>query len=291
MTVRLFTAMITPYDNDLQVNYQKAEELAEHLVNNGSDGIIVCGTTGESPVLSTEEKLKLFSVVKNKVGDRVEVWAGTGSNSTAATIELSKEAEKLGVSGLLLVTPYYNKPTQEGLFLHFKSIAESVSIPVMLYNVPSRTGISLLPETILSLSEINNIKAIKEASGNLDQISLLRTTLPEDFLIYSGDDSLTLPMLAVGAAGVVSIASHIVGNNIKEMIDSFFAGKINKAMEIHQYLFPIFRGLFICSNPIPLKESLNLMGMDVGGLRLPLCSAGEKERAELKALLKRINLI
>lgn len=291
LAARLLTAMITPYDSQQRVNYAKAGEVAEYLCNNGSEGIVVCGTTGESPVLTPEEKLRLYATVKEKVGDRAQVWAGTGSNSTAASLELSREAEKLGVYGIMLVTPYYNKPSQEGLYKHFKAIAGSISSPVMLYNVPGRTAANLLPETVARLAEVDNIVAVKEASGSMDQVSLLKNLVPEDFLVYSGDDSLTLPLLALGATGVVSIASHLVGNEMRKMLEAFFAGDVLTATRIHLRLFPLFRGLFITSNPVPLKEALNMLGHEVGGLRLPLTGASEGEKAQIREVLQNLQLL
>lgn len=285
LKARLLTAMVTPYDEQLQVDLAKAKRLARHLADTGSEGIVVCGTTGESPVLSIEEKLSLFAAVKQEVGDKVEVWAGTGSNNTSASVELTRKASELGIKGIMAVTPYYNKPSQKGLYEHFRAIAEATHLPVMLYNVPGRTGVNLLPETVKKLAEVDNIVAIKEASGNLDQVSQIRVLVPEDFTIYSGDDSLTLPMLAVGASGVVSIASHIAGQRIKEMIDAYFDGKVDKARRLHGELFPLFKGLFITTNPIPLKEALNMMGIDVGGLRLPLTGASESEKDQIRRLL------
>ncbi|PKM78446.1 MAG: 4-hydroxy-tetrahydrodipicolinate synthase [Firmicutes bacterium HGW-Firmicutes-15] len=289
--LKMFTAMITPYHSDLQVNYTRAGEIAEHLADTGSDGIVVSGTTGESPVLSKEEKLELFAAVKAKVGSRVEVWAGTGSYDTKASVSLSQAAEKVGMDGLLVVTPYYNKPSQEGLYQHFKTIAESVSIPIMLYNIPGRTGTNMLPETVARLADIENIVALKESSGNMDQLSILKNIVPDTVSIFSGDDSLTLPMLALGAAGVVSIASHLVGKEIKHMLEFFAAGDVNQAQQLHNYLFPMFKGLFITTNPVPVKEALNILGMGVGGLRLPLCNANEGEIIQLKELLSRYNLL
>lgn len=292
MTVpRLLTAMVTPYDDQLQVDYAKAAKLAEYLANNGTEGIVVSGTTGESPVLSDEEKLKLFAAVKGKLGKRIPVWAGTGSNDTKHSLELSKEAEKLGVDGVMLVCPYYNKPSQEGLYQHFKTIAGAVSLPVMLYNVPGRTSINLLPETVARLAEIENIVAIKEASGSMDQVSTLMTLLPEDMTVYSGDDSLTLPMMALGARGVVSIASHLVGNQILAMIEAFNQGEVKSAADLHKQLFPIFKGLFITTNPVPLKEALNQLGQNVGGLRLPLAEASPTEKTFIQELLINANLL
>ncbi len=288
---RMMTAMITPYTDDLQVNYDKAGEIAEYLCRNGSEGLVVCGTTGESPVLSHEEKLELFAVVRDSINGRIPVWAGTGSNNTAATVELSREAEKLGVDGIMLVTPYYNKPSQEGLYQHFKQVAQNISLPVMLYNIPGRSSIDLLPETVARLSEVKNIVAIKEASGNMDQMTQLKIMLPDDFLIYSGDDSMTLPMMALGAAGVVSIASHLVGNEMKKMIDAYIQGNKEEALNIHKKLFPIFRGLFITTNPVPLKEALNIMGMQVGGFRPPLYRADDKEIVTIKKMLVDFGLL
>ncbi|HZK43618.1 MAG TPA: 4-hydroxy-tetrahydrodipicolinate synthase [Syntrophomonadaceae bacterium] len=289
--LRLLTAMVTPYNDDLEINYEKVSEVARHLANNGTDGIVVAGTTGESPVLSPEEKLKLLKTTKEAVGSKVKVWAGTGSNNTNESVYLTKEAEKIGADGIMLVTPYYNKPSQEGLYLHFKTIAEKVSIPVMLYNVPGRTSSNLLPETIKRLVEIENIMAVKEASGNMDQVSLLKTMIKDKAVIYSGDDSLTMPIMALGGHGVVSIASHIVGKQIKEMINSFLANDIQKAIETHLRLFPIFKGLFITTNPVPLKEALNMLGMDVGGFRLPLTNATYEEQGIIRGILMDNNII
>lgn len=288
---KMLTAMITPYHDNLEVNYEKAGEIAEYLVNNASDGLVVCGTTGESPVLSTEEKLKLYAAVKAKVGKKVEVWAGTGTNNTKASIDLSKEAEKLGADGIMLVGPYYNKPSQEGLYQHYKAIAQSISLPVMLYNVPGRTASNILPDTVQRLAQIDNIVAIKEASGSMDQVSELVSKLPDTMSVFCGDDSLTLPMMALGAIGVVSIASHLVGKEIKQMINYFSVDDIKNALELHKYLFPMFKGLFIASNPVPLKEALNLLGMNVGGLRLPLCNASTSEINFVRELLNKYNII
>lgn len=288
--LKMLTAMITPYDQDLQVNYAKAVEIAKYLIDNDSDGLVVSGTTGESPVLSIEEKLQLFTAVKQAVGTNVEVWGGTGSYSTQASIELSRKAEKAGVDGVLLVNPYYNKPSQEGMYQHFKAIAESLSIPVMLYNIPGRTGINLLPETVVRLAAIENIVAIKEASGSMDQVSELKNMLGDKIDIYSGDDSLTLPMLSLGAKGVVSIASHLAGKDIKKMLNAFASGDTTQAARIHSYLFPMFKGLFVATNPVPVKEALNILGMQAGGFRLPLCNASEDEIGFIHDLLKKYNL-
>lgn len=288
--LKLFTAMVTPYDENLEVNYDKAADLAGYLIANGSDGLVVSGTTGESPVLSKEDKVRLFAVVREAAGNKAEVWAGTGSYDTRESVELSKKAEQIGADGLLLVCPYYNKPSQEGLYQHFKAVAESVSIPVMLYNIPGRTGINLMPETVARLAMIDNITAIKEASGNMDQVSLLKNLLPENFSIFSGDDSLTLPMLAIGASGVVSIASHLVGKEIKAMLEAFAVGDNENALKLHRYLMPMFKGLFITTNPVPVKEALNMLGMQLGSFRLPLCNATQGEMEFISNLLAKYNL-
>jgi len=287
---KMLTAMITPYDENLQVNYPKAIEIAKYLVANASDGLVVSGTTGESPVLSIEEKLQLFRTVKQAVGKEVEVWAGTGSYCTSDAVELSQKAEQAGADGVLLVNPYYNKPSQEGMYQHFKAIADSISIPVMLYNIPSRTGINLLPETVVRLAEVDNIIAIKEASGNMDQVSQIRNLVGDKIDIYSGDDSLTLPMLSIGAKGVVSIASHLVGKEIKQMLESFANCDFVQAEQMHRYLFPMFKGLFVATNPVPVKEALNILGMQAGSFRLPLCNASQDELVFLHTLLKKYKL-
>ena len=288
---RLITAMITPFDDRLQVNYAKAAEVAEYLAKNGTEGIVVAGTTGESPVLSDEEKLRLFATVKEQVGSRVSVWAGTGSNNTQHSIELSREAEKLGVDGVLLVGPYYNKPSQEGLYQHFRAIAEAINIPAMVYNIPSRTSSNILPETIARLAQIDNIVALKESSGDMNQVSQLAYLLPEGMKVYSGDDSLTLPMMALGAHGVVSVASHLVGKDIQRMITAFNNGDTREATRIHLALYPIFKGLFITTNPVPLKEAMNILGMEVGGLRLPLTRASQQEHEFIRNMLMSTGLL
>ncbi|MDA8228274.1 MAG: 4-hydroxy-tetrahydrodipicolinate synthase [Desulfitobacterium hafniense] len=283
---RILTAMVTPMNQSLEVDYAEAKRLAEYLVEHGSDGIVVSGTTGESPTLSFDEKVRLFGVVKEAVGKRAAVIAGVGSNSTDASIELAQKAEEVGVDGLLVVVPYYNKPTQEGLYQHFKAIAESTSLPVMLYNVPGRTSANLLPHTVQRLSRIANITSLKEASGSMDQVSELKRILPQEFAIYSGDDSLTLPMLALGCSGVVSVASHIVGKEMKQMVDAWFAGDYQTALNCHLNLLPMFKGLFVTTSPIPVKYLLGKLGLNPGGLRLPLVNPTLEEQKYLDELLE-----
>ncbi|MGI6307870.1 MAG: 4-hydroxy-tetrahydrodipicolinate synthase [Dethiobacteria bacterium] len=287
----LITAMVTPFYRDLRVDYDKVAELAEHLLKTGSDGLVLAGTTGESPTLSADEKINICKTALEVVKGRIKIIAGTGGNSTREAIELSKRAEEAGVDGIMLVTPYYNKPPQEGLYRHFKSIAEAVSLPIMLYNVPGRTAINLAAETTLRLAEIENIVAVKEAGGNLEQITYICARAPEGFSVYSGDDSLTLPVLSVGGVGVVSVTSHLIGLEIKKMIETFFAGKVNEAAKIHQKLLPLFNGLFVVANPIPVKAALNMIGQEVGEPRLPLCPLTENLAANLKELLRHYNLL
>lgn len=286
----LITAMVTPFDENLKVDYNQVAELAKHLSDTGSDSLVLSGTTGESPTLSADEKISICRTALEAVQGKVKIIAGTGGNSTRETIKLSKEAEKAGVDGIMLVVPYYNKPPQEGLYRHFRSVAEAISLPVMLYNVPGRTAVNLTAETTLKLAEIENIIAIKEASGDLEQITYICAGAPEGFSIYCGDDSLTLPVLSVGGVGVVSITSHLVGLEIKQMIESYITGETEKAAKIHQKLLPLFNGLFVMANPIPVKAALNLTGWKVGKPRLPLCPLTEKLTADLKELLRVYNL-
>ncbi len=282
----VITAMATPFREDGAVDYDRSAELARRLVDSGSTGIVVAGTTGESPTLSDEEKLQLLRVVKDAVGGRAAVLAGTGTYDTAHSVHLSQQAQRLGADGLLVVVPYYNRPTQEGLYRHFKAVAESTDLPVLMYNIPGRTGTNMLPETVARLSEVRNVAGIKEASGSLDQVSEIRRRTPDHFLIYSGDDSLTLPYLSVGAVGIVSVASHLVGREIREMIAHFQAGRVEEARRIHLRLFPLFRALFIAPNPVPLKAALELAGFPVGKPRLPLVEATEKEREQIAAAMR-----
>lgn len=282
----VITAMATPFREDGAVDYERAGELARRLVHTGSSGIVVAGTTGESPTLTDEEKLELLRVVRDAVAGRAAVLAGTGTYDTAHSVHLSRQAQRVGADGLLVVVPYYNRPTQEGLYQHFKTVAESTDLPVLMYNIPVRTGTNMLPETVVRLSEVRNVAGIKEASGSLDQVSEIRRRTPEHFLIYSGDDSLTLPYLSVGAVGIVSVASHLVGREIVEMIAHFQAGRVQEARRIHLRLFPLFRALFIAPNPVPLKAALELAGFPVGKPRLPLVEATPKEREQIAAALR-----
>lgn len=286
---RVLTAMVTPFDAQMQVDYGKARKLAKYLVENGSDGIVVAGTTGESPTLTNEERNRLVEAVVNEVGDKAKVIVGTGNNDTFDSMGMTKDAEKTGAHGVMAVVPYYNKPPQEGLYTHFRMIAESTNLPVILYNIPGRSAINMTADTIARLAQIDNIVAIKEAAGSMDQVTEIRRKTPVDFVIYSGDDSLTLPMLSLGAHGIISVVSHVVGPELQQMVKAFFAGDIAKATQIHMELYPMFKTMFITSNPIPVKTCLNMLGLDVGGLRPPLVDPTEAEVATLKALLQSYN--
>ena len=279
---QVLTAMATPFDAQGRLDEEAAARLAVYLLDNGSDGLVVCGTTGESPTLSHEEKLRLFRLVKNAVGGRGKVIAGTGGNDTAASVILTQEAAEIGVDAALLVVPPYNKPSQEGLYQHFKKIAESVpNLPCMLYNVPPRTAQNLEAGTTIRLArDVPNIVATKEASGNLIQCAEIFAGVPETFALYSGDDGLTLPLLSVGGVGVVSVSAHLVGKDMKAMHTAFFAGDYAQAARLNAKMLPIVRALFqpTTANPAPLKAALNMLGVPVGGLRLPLVEANEKER-------------
>ncbi|MDJ0570009.1 MAG: 4-hydroxy-tetrahydrodipicolinate synthase [Pleurocapsa sp. MO_192.B19] len=289
---RVITAMVTPFDEDGSVNYAVAEKLAVHLVENGSDGLVICGTTGESPTLSWSEEYELFKVVKQAVGTKAKIIAGTGSNSTSEAIAATQKAAKLDLDGSLQVVPYYNKPPQSGLYNHFRAIAQACpDLPMMLYNVPGRTSRNLEPETVANLAQIGNIVAIKEASGDLEQACKIRVLTPSTFAIYSGEDALTLPLLSVGSVGVVSVASHLVGNQMQEMIQAFIKGKNQQARAIQVNLFPLFQALFMTTNPIPVKAALNLQGWNVGKLRTPLCELQLDLLENLKIVLKKLDLV
>ena len=289
---RVLTAMVTPFLPDETVNYEMAETLAVKLVDNGTDTLVLCGTTGESPTLTWAEEYELFNVIQSAVGDRAKLMAGTGSNSTKEAIEATQKASALGIDGTLQVVPYYNKPPQEGLYQHFRAIAQACpDISVLLYNVPGRTSRNLEPETVARLADIPNIVGIKEASGDVDQASQIRGLTDADFGIYSGDDSLTLPLLSVGAQGVVSVASHIVGNDLQDMIQSYEKGDINAARSTHLKLFPLFKVLFEAPNPIPVKIALQLKGLDVGSTRLPLAHSDSSLEENIQAVLQKLDLL
>jgi 4-hydroxy-tetrahydrodipicolinate synthase len=282
---RLLTAMVTPFDAKGNVDYAQAKKLAKALLDSGSDGVVVAGSTGECPTLSHQEKLKLFSEVKSAVGDRGTVIAGTGNYSTAESIELTKEAEKTGVDACMLVVPYYNRPTQDGLYEHFKAVAKATKLPCIVYNVPTRTVTNLAAETAIKLSQVDNIFGIKEASANFEQIAKIIKGVRQDFLVYSGNDGDTFPVLCLGGYGVISVASHLVGKQMKKMIEDFLKGDTKKAADYHHNLLPLVNALFVVSNPIPIKYALNYVGFSVGKPRLPLTEADDKSKAAIEQAL------
>ncbi|MFD2680336.1 4-hydroxy-tetrahydrodipicolinate synthase [Bacillus seohaeanensis] len=281
----VLTAMVTPFNSEGEVDFNATETLVNYLIANGSDGLVVAGTTGESPTLTTEEKISLFRFVVKIVDGRVPVIAGTGSNNTKASISLTKQAQETGVDGVMLVTPYYNKPSQEGLVQHFETIAHSTTLPVMLYNIPGRSSVNMSVETIVRLSKINNIVAVKDASGDLDAMTQIISKTSSDFALYSGDDGLTLPVLAIGGAGVVSVASHVIGNEMQEMIHTFQNGNVRDAASAHRNLLPIMNALFAAPSPSPVKAALTIKGLQVGGVRLPMLPLNNEEIAALERTL------
>ncbi|GKU82527.1 4-hydroxy-tetrahydrodipicolinate synthase [Niallia sp. NCCP-28] len=279
---RVATAMITPFDAKGHIDFPKTTQLINYLLENGTDSLVVAGTTGESPTLSKQEKVALFKHVVDVVEKRVPVIAGTGSYNTYDSIELTKQAEAAGVDAVMVVGPYYNKPNQEGIYQHIKAVAENTSLPVMIYNIPGRSVVNIEPETIIRLANaIDNIVAVKEASGNLTAMTKIIAGTKDDFAVYSGDDSLTLPILSVGGNGIISVASHIIGNEMQEMVASFLEGNVEKAAKIHQQLLPIMTAMFMAPNPVPVKTALQIKGLDVGSVRLPLVPLTEEERAKL----------
>jgi len=283
-----FVAIVTPFRNS-KIDEKKFKELIEFQIENGTDGIVPVGCTGEAATLTHEEQKYLMKFVCDVVKKRVPVICGAGSNSTAEAIALTKYAKRAGCDGVLSITPYYNKPTPEGQYRHYEAIAGAADIPIMLYNVPSRTGISMTPETVARLSKFNNIVAIKEASGSLDQVSRILSSC--DITVLSGDDSLTLPMMAIGARGVVSVVANIIPKEVHEMTLNFLEGNVEKAKDIHHRIFPLCRAMFIETNPIPLKVSMRLLGRLNGEMRLPLCGMEKENEVKLKKALKEYGLL
>lgn len=282
---RLLTAMVTPFDETGEVDFIQAGQLAQALIASGSDGVVVAGTTGESPTLSVDEKLELFRVTKTAIGDTGVVIAGVGNYSTKESSELARLAETTGVDGVMAVVPYYNKPPQEGLFQHFKAIASSTHLPVILYNVPSRTSLNMTHDTTIRLASIDNIVGVKEAGSDLDQISRILDKAPDGFRVWSGNDNETLPIMAVGGFGIVSVAAHLVGTQIKGLIDNIISGQMDEAKNKHLNLHPLFKVLFIVSNPIPVKYALNKIGFSVGSPRLPLIPPDSQAAQSIDSVL------
>lgn len=282
---KIVTAMVTPFDQNGNVDLEQTTILVDYLIENGTDGLIVGGTTGESPTLTNEEKIDLFTHVVKVANERVPVIAGTGSNDTTSSIELTKEAEECGVDAIMLAAPYYNRPNQTGLYKHFAKVAGVTKLPVMLYNIPGRSAVNIDADTIIDLSKIENIVSVKDAGGDLDQVSEIIEGTDESFTVYCGEDSLTLPMMAVGGDGVVSVASHVAGERMQSMISAFESGDVQKAAKIHRQLVPVMNGLFAAPSPAPVKAALQMKGLDVGGVRLPLVGLTAEEEENLKNLI------
>ncbi|MGD7043736.1 4-hydroxy-tetrahydrodipicolinate synthase [Jeotgalibacillus proteolyticus] len=286
---RVSTAMVTPFGKDGTIDFERTAALINYLIENGSDSLVVGGTTGESPTLSNDEKVSLFEYTAAIADGRVPVIAGTGSNNTQGSIDLSIKAVQAGADAIMLVAPYYSKPSQEGLYQHFAAVANAVDVPVMIYNIPGRSAVNILPETIVRLSKIENITSVKEASGDIDQMTEILSKTEKDFLVYSGDDGLTLPLLAVGGHGVVSVASHIAGNEMQRMVKAFNEGRLQEAAILHQQLLPLIRSLFAQPNPAPVKVALEDKGISCGGLRLPLVPLSSSEKEQLRTAVEKFH--
>ncbi|MBP1991279.1 4-hydroxy-tetrahydrodipicolinate synthase [Paenibacillus eucommiae] len=283
---KVITAMVTPFDEHLAINWSQVEPLINYLIEEQhSDGLVICGTTAESPTLTEEEKLKLIELSVQYARGRCKIIAGTGSNDTAHTIHFSQQVEKLGVDALLVVAPYYNRPSQEGLYQHYKAVAESVKLPIVLYNVPGRTGVNIDADTTIRLSQIPTIVATKDCAGT-DQLTRIVSGTSEGFHVYSGEDSNTLPALAVGCSGIISVASHVIGKEMQSMIKYYLEGNIQQAAEMHRKLHPVFTGIFRVPSPAPIKHALRLHGMDAGGVRLPLVDVSEQEGQFIQSLFE-----
>ena len=290
---RLLTAMVTPFNADGSVNYEKAADLAEWLINNGSDGLVVAGSTGEAATMRAEEKLELFRVVVNRINKRVPVIAGTGSNNTADSVKMTKMAEAMGVDGALIVGPYYNKPTQEGFYQHFAAVAQSTGLPIIVYNVPGRTASNISPAIVARLAaDFENIVAIKEAAGNVAQVAELYSVLPEEFTIYSGDDGLILPFMSVGATGLISVLSNIGGGILQDVMQAYEDGRVREAAKLNARMVPLANAMFIETNPIPVKAAVTLVtGIDAGQPRLPLTPMEPANKAKMVAVLQEYGLV
>lgn len=289
---RMITAMVTPFDENLDLDLKQARALARRLVDGGTDALVINGTTGESPTVFYPQKMKLFEAVVAEVGGEVPIIANVGDNCTADTVDFAQDVQKLGVDAFMLVVPYYNKPPQEGLYQHFKTIAESVDLPCILYNIPGRCVINMTAETTLRLAnDVENIVAIKEASGNLEQVAAIIKDAPCGFDVYSGDDSLTYDMMKLGAAGVISTAGNVAPARMKEITDLCAAGKFDEAKKAHDAFLPLMDELFVTANPIMVKEALNLVGFPVGGVRLPLVPATEEQSAHLAQVMKEVGVL
>jgi len=287
---RLLTAMITPFDEKGGVNYEQAKKLALALLDSGSDGVVAAATTGESPTLVREEEARLFTEVKAALGGRGNIIAYTGSNSTAEAVAATKAAEKIGVDGCLSVVPYYNKPTQEGIYQHFKAIAENTSLPIIMYNIPGRVVVKMTVETIVRLSRIDNIVGVKEASGDMGLVAHTLNNAGKDFRIWSGNDNDTFHIMALGGYGTIGVATHLVGKQVKQMMDYILNSKLAEAAAIHRHLLPLVDALFIETSPAPIKYALNHLGFNVGKPRLPMVECSEKSAAQIIETLKKYQI-
>ncbi len=289
---RLIPAMVTPFNSDLDLDLSRAQKLALRLIDGGCDSVLVNGTTGESPTVFYPQKIELFKAVIEAVDGKAPIIANVGDNCTADSVDFAKEVVKLGVQGIMLVVPYYNKPPQEGLYRHFGAIASAVDVPVVLYNIPGRTGINMLPQTTLRLAnDFENIVAVKEASGDLDQAKTIIDNAPDDFYVYSGDDSLTLPMMEIGAEGVISTIANVTPQPMKQMVVAQASGDFEAAKALDSRLQPLMKELFVTANPIMVKKALELIGFPVGGLRLPLIEATDEQTASLKNVLREVGVL
>jgi 4-hydroxy-tetrahydrodipicolinate synthase len=284
---RLLTAMVTPFREDMEVDYEQTKKLAKALLNAGNDGLVLAATTGEAPTLSWDEEMRIFQEVKSVVGDEPTLVAYTGSNSTKEAVEATEKAEKIGVDACLSVVPYYNKPNQEGIYQHFKAIAECTSLPIMMYNIPGRAVVEMSWETIARLSQFKNIVGVKEASGKMELVAQTISNAREGFYVWSGNDNDTFPIMAMGGYGVVGVTTHLTGKQYKKMIDLILSGKIKEAAEIHRRLIPLVNAMFSVPSPAPIKYALNYIGFKVGKPRLPLVQPTEKEAEKIIAELKR----
>lgn len=281
-------ALVTPF-KDGEIDYEKLGELVEYHIANGTNAIIPCGTTGESPTLTHREHGEVVGKVIEVANGRIPVIAGTGSNNTSEAVSMTSHAKEAGADGSLLITPYYNKPTQKGIYEHYKAILEEVDIPIIVYNVPSRTGVSISPETVARLAEFDNIVAIKEATGDIDQASQILNMC--DITVLSGDDSLTLPIMSIGGKGVVSVLANILPREVSELTSGFLKGDIENAQRLHNRLFPVCKAMFIETNPIPVKTAMKLLGRLNGEMRLPLCDMSEKHESQLKNILEENGIV
>jgi len=289
---RMITAMVTPFTADLNLDLPRAQELADRLVGEGSDGLVVCGTTGESPTVFYDQKIDLFRAVIEAVGGRVPLIANAGDNCTADSVEFARKAVDLGVDAIMAVVPYYNKPPQEGMYLHFRAIAEAVDVPVIVYNIPGRCVVNMEPATVLRLAhDCENVVGLKQANADLSQTAAVIDGAPDGFDVYAGDDELTLPMMGLGGSGVISVVSHVAGPRFKEMIDAQSSGDHTRALRIHLELLPLMKALFMTANPIMVKEALRLQGFDVGTVRLPLVPPTEAQTAELERVMRHVGVL